>query len=307
MTVDRRTVVLGLTAAAAVAAAVTVTVWNHSSGQSKERKSVSAYITQVNDVQNRMHAPLTRVMLAYRDFTSKGAATQKASAAELGAAAASLERLERRLAAIPAPPQARHLRRLLLALVREQVAITHEVRLMATFTPQFTRVLAEAHVANTALGKALAAISVPKPHRLRGTKKKVLAAQRAYQAQASAAATAQADAVDAYDRRIETVVARLRTLHPPLVFAPEVRAQMSALRQTVAAGSRLATQLRQSNRRDVAVLGRRFTIASRQAQSVAAQRAEIAAIRAYNARARSVGAAAGRVQTELLRLQKSLP
>lgn len=306
MTVDKRTVVLGVAAAAAVAAAISVTVLGHGSGPSKQRKAVSAYIDRVNAIQNAMHAPLTRVLLAYRDFSGKGN-SKRNSAAELGAAATTLRRLDRRLAAVTAPPEARTLRRQLLRLVAQQAAITNEVQRMATFAPRFAAVLNSARVANERLGHALQAVTVPKPHALRGTKAEVLAAERAYKAQASAAAGAQADAIDAYTGALAVVLERLARLRPPAVLTPSYNAQIRAFRAIRASGRQLAAELRKANRRDVATLGRRFELSSRIAQDTAAQRAEIAAVKAYNARARAIGTTSALVQEELAKLQRNLP
>lgn len=307
MTVDKRTLALGVAAAAAVAAAVSVTVLGHDSGGgSKQRKAVTAYIHRVNAIQNRMHAPLTSVLLAYRDFSRKGSSTRR-TAVELATAAATLERLDRRLAAVPAPPEARTLRTRLVELVAQQAAITREVQRMATFAPQFAAVLAGARSANDALGRALRAVKPPQPHTLRGTKAQVRAAQRAFQAEASAAAAKQADAIDAYDAHVAAILRRLARLQPPDVLKPSYTAQIRAFRTIRANGAQLAAELRKPKRNDIAALGRKFELSSRIAQSTAAQRAQIAAIKAYNARARSVGTASARVQEELARLQRDLP
>jgi hypothetical protein len=306
VTLDKRTVALGIAAVAAVAAAVSVTAINHKSHGSRERRDVAAYITRVNAVQNRMHAPLTRVMLAYRQFAAKGGA-KKTAASKLGDAARTLERLDRKLIAIPAPPEAAKLRKLLIGLVGGQAVLTREVQKMATFSPRFTTLLAAVRAANTQLSTALSAVKGPTPHKLRGTRKAVLAAQQKYQAESAAAAAAQADAVDAYVVQIRDVVRRLRLLRPPGVLTPGYRAQVQALRDVVSAGGKLSAELRKTDRRRVPILGRKFTLASREAQSVAAQKTQISAIRTYNARARAISAAAGRVQDELLRLQRTLP
>jgi hypothetical protein len=168
-------------------------------------------------------------------------------------------------------------------------------------------VLDGARLASVRLSSALKSITPPTPHKLRGTKKQVLAAQRAYQRDALAAASGQADAVEMYDGALEQVVRKLRALDPPTAFVVGLKAQVHALSHTVTAGDRLAAELRNPQRKDIAVLSRRFTVASREAQSVATQRAQIAAIRAYNKRAREVSSAAGAVQDELLRLQRTLP
>lgn len=306
MTFDKRTAALGLAAAAAVTAAVVVTLTNHSSGASAPRKRVGDYITRVDAVQNDMQAPLARVLLAYKDFVGQRVVRHDPRP-ELPRAAKTLERLDRRLTAIPAPAEAKTLRSLLLRLVAKQVSITREVQAMAVFTPRFTRLLQQAHAASTTLGAALAAITIPKPHALKGTKAQVLAAERQYQAEARAAATAQADAIDAYGTAVSAILRQLTKLRPPLVFQPGYDVQVRALRSVASSGAKLAAELRLPNRSDISQLGRRFTISTRIAQSTAAQKAQIAAIRRYNARARAVQTAASRVQAELIRLQQHLP
>lgn len=305
MTIDKRTAALGVAAAAAVAAAVIVTTVGHHSSGSRQRRAVADYIARVNAIQNQMHVPLTRVLFAYRDFSSHR--SRRTSGAELASAATTLTTLAHRLAALPAPPEARKLRRLLLRLVGRQAEITQEVRGLAMFAPRYTEVLAAARAASLELGAKLRAIVLPTPRALRGTKQAVAKAKREYNASASAAATAQADAVDAYDRSVNDVVRRLSKLDPPPAFAASYSAQLGALSNAVAAGGRLSVELRKSNRARVPTLSRTFALASREAQTLAAQRAAIADIRAYNTRARAIRDAALDVQSELARLQRTLP
>jgi hypothetical protein len=306
MTVDKRTIVLGAAAAAAVAAAATATAINHKSKGSEQRRGVSAYIESVNAIENQIHRPLARVMLAYRHFSAKQPAGGN-PAHELRAAAQTLTRLDGRLAALPAPPEAKNLRARLVRLVAQQATITREVQRLAAFTPRYAAVLRGAHKASAQLGLALSAVKIPKPHKLQGTKKQILAAQARYKADSNAAAGAQADAIDAYDRAIAAVVDRLRNLQPPASLTPTYRAELRGLQDAATAGSRLAGQLRKPNRANVPALGRRFTLASREASTIAAQHTEIAAIRAYNKRARAISTSSTAVQQELARLQATLP
>jgi hypothetical protein len=306
MTLDKRTVVLGVAAAAAVAAAATATAINHKSNGSKQRREVTAYIDAVNAIENQMHKPLARVMLAYRDFTAARSGGREA-VSELAAAAPTLVRLDRRLAALPAPPEAKKLRAGLVRLVGEQAAVTREVQRLAAFAPHYSAVLRSAHAASAQLGLALHAVKIPTPHVLRGTKRQILAAQSQYTAESNAAAAAQADAIDAYDRTITRVVGRLRKLQPPASLVPTYRAQLRSLRDAAAAGTRLANELRKPDRARVPALGRRFTIASREAGTLVVQRRAIAAIRAYNARARAISSSSADVERELARLQANLP
>ena len=303
--VDRRTVVLGVVAAGAVTAAVVVTVLSHHSSGSRQRRAVAAYIEQVNALQGRMRTPLTRVMVAYSGFGRKG--SRRPSATQLAAAAATLERLERQLAALQYPTEAKKLRVKLLTLVQREVEITGEVQLLAGFAPNYVSTLSGLRAASLKLDSRLKAIDVPAPHVLRGTKQAVTQAQREFQAKAQDAAVAQAVAIDAYDLAVTQVLSRLVRLRPPPALAPEYHARIAALRNVVAAGTALARRLRASQRSDISALSRRFALASRAAGTVAVQRAQIAAIRAYRRRVREVGAAAGAVQAELARLQRDLP
>ena len=301
---DRRTVVLGVAAAVAVGAAVAVTIDKRH--KHTARDDVAAYIKQVNAVQDDLRYRLTKVASAYQAFAGSST-VGPAEARQLATAEQTLLRVQRRTAALVPPPQAAHLHRLLLRLVGHEAAMTHEVALLAAFLPGFKAALATVKTASAQLGTALAKIKPPTPHTLRGTKAKILAAQKVFNAAAGAAAGAQADAVTAYDAKLLVALRQLSKLRPPQAFAPAYRTQRSSLRGTRIAGAKLASALRSSNRSDVATLGRAFTISTRKSQSISAQRAQIAAVRAYNARVRAIGNDASAVQNELLKLQRTLP
>jgi hypothetical protein len=295
---DKRTVALGIAALGAVAAAVLVTVVKGGHGSPK-RNAVASYINTVDGVQQQMRLPLTRVLAAYHDFTRSSASTRK-SAQELAAATRTLARLRVRIASVEAPPEAKRLHRLMLQLVHQEAVVTTEVQQLAVFTPRYRAALAAYQAAGAGLARALAKVKTPKPHQLRGTRAQILKAQRSYSAAAVAAAAA-------YDAALIPVLRAFRRLHPPKALAPADAAQIRALEATRTTGARLSAGLRSTNRAGVPALGRAFTLASRVSQSVAAQRAEIRAIKAYNARARAITAAAGRVQAEVARLQRTLP
>lgn len=302
---NRSTLVLGLVAAAAVAAAVAVTVAVRSSA-SPERRSVSTYITNVNAVEQEMRGSLTEVFVAYHRYaTSHGKGTRTVRG--LAHAQSTLTALAQRIRFIQAPPEAKHLRVLLMQLLVVERRITREVGDLARFTPKYRALLAASSAAGAELGRTLASTPIPKAHRIKGTAKQIAAARAAFKAAAARSAAVQADAVDAYDAAVRGVTRTLRGLAPPPVLAPAYRAQLAAFAAVRAAGSRLAGALRSSDRSQVPALGRRFTGAARIAQTLAAQRAEVAAVRAYNNRARGVGVAQARVQREVNRLQGVLP
>ena len=300
---DRKTLALGLAAVAAVAVAAVVAVSGRGGGESPEHKAVAGYIENAGVIEQRLRAPLSRTMSAYRTFAS----TRSASPAvqrRLVAAEETLRTLERRLERLAAPVPARRLRTLLLELVAAEVATAHEVGRLAVFTPRYSAALQDSSRASARLSEALRAITPPKPHQIKGTKARVAKAQAAFTTASSEAAAAQADAINAYGASIAAVQRRLRALDPPEVLQPAYRAQLDMLRASRAAGAALARELRKSDRSRVAVLGRRFTMAARTAGSVDAQKAQIAAVQAYNRRVRAIGTMQGRISRELSRLQQ---
>ena len=274
------------------------------SGKSKSSSAVAGYIKSVDAVQQQMRLPLTRLMTVYRSFSSSS--NDPAQLARLASVESTLRTLEKRLAALPAPTAAARLRALIARLVRAEEGVAAEIDQLARFMPRFRAATTLVALANRQLGSALAAAPQPKAHLVHGTPKQVAAAKAAFAAAASRAAAAQADAVDAYDGVLARVLAGLRTMHPPALMAPAYRVQLTSLTATRDAGAALARGLRAVKRASVAVLGRRFTEASRLAGSVAAQRAEIAAITRYNARVRALGAIQASIRSELSRLQSTL-
>lgn len=297
---NRRTVVLGITAIAAVAAAVVVTVAK-SRGASPEHKETAHYIEQVDAIQQQLRVELTKATKAYRDFA--GAAIDASLVAELALAERTMQKLERRLLAVVAPDVAAHLKQLLTKLATAEVALAHEVLQLAVFSPRFTVLLRAANDAGKQLGQALSAVSPPTAHTIHGTKKQVAKAREAFRTEAAKVAATQADAVDAYDAKIALVWSRLRKLRPPGAMQPAYRTQLRTLTKTRIAGRALAQELRKQDRSQVAVVGRRFSIAARGATSVSAQNAQIAAVKGYNRRVRAIGSLQASIQGELARLQ----
>jgi hypothetical protein len=298
---DRKTVALGVAAGAAVAAAVIVTVAN-GHGASPEHKAMASYIKSVDAIQQQMRVRLTKTSTAYRDF-AHGKVDPKL-APELASAERTLQVLERRLVSLAAPPPAARLRRLLVQLARAQVALADEVTRLSTFVPTFGALTRRVGAAGTELSRGLTAVHPPKTHKIHGTKKQVAAAQAKFQAEATRAATLQADAIDSYDAKLGPILSKLRALRAPIVMQPGLRTQIRALEASRRAGAALAAELRKAKRSNVVILGRRFTIASRSATTVAAQKTQIASIKAYNTRVRAIGSLQASIQSELSRLQR---
>ncbi|MDE3191047.1 MAG: hypothetical protein KGL94_09540 [Acidobacteriota bacterium] len=297
-----RTIVLGLAAAGAVTAAIVVSLPHH---ESARRRALVAYIKNVDAVEGRMNYSLTKVFAAYQAFSHSKTVSAK-TRSDLAQAETTLTILRGRIAAIPAPRDAAHLRADVLRLVGGEAAITREVYLLARFSPSFSALLARLHTAAATLGRTLATIRPPTPHTIRGTKKQIAEAQAAFTTASDQAAAAQADAVTAYDTVVSRVRARMERLSAPHVLAPALRGEMNSLTATERAGARLAAALRQKKRSHVPQLARAFTIATRSSQTVAAQEAEIAAVKAYDVRVRHLAADAAAIPREITQLQQSV-
>ncbi len=292
---------LGVAAIAAVAAAVIVTVAK-GHGASPEHKATANYIKSADTIQQQMRVELTKATNAYRNFAG-GKVTAKL-APQLAQAEQTLRTLEQRLRALPAPAVATRLRRLLVRLATAEVSLADEVGRLAGFSPKFIALLRSASAAGGELSKALGAVTPPSAHTIKGTKKQVAAAQAKFRTEAAQAAAAQADAIDAYDAKIAKLSRALARLDPPQVMRPAYSTQRRTLSATRKAGAALAQELRKKRRPEVAVYGRRFSIAARSATSVSAQKAEISAVKAYNKRVREIGGMQAAIQGEVARLQQ---
>ena len=176
---------------------------------------------------------------------------------------------------------------------------------VALFSPRFLSLVSDASAAGAALAKALGAVKPPTPHAIHGTKQQIAAAQAAFNAAAAQAAAEQAAAIDVYDAKVVVLLRRLRRLRPPAVMTPVYRTELQTLLASRKAGAALAARLRTHDRSDVAELGRRFTLATRRAQGVQAQRAQNAAIKAYDRRVGAIGALSRGVQDEVARLRRA--
>jgi hypothetical protein len=299
---DRKTVALGIAAAVAVGAALVVTLAGRSPASPKH-KAVAAYIKAVDQIQQQMQAQLTKTSKAYRAF-SNGRAPSQTLTPQLLRAEQTLQRLRRRIVALPAPAPAKHLRALLIQLTDSEVSSAHEIGQLSAYAPLYSAVLKQAKTAGAELSRELAAVTPPTAHKIRGTKQQVQKAQAAFAAAAAAAAAHQADAIDAYVAKITALASGLGKLRPPPVMSPSYRTELQTLAASRRSGLALALELRKAKRSQVALLGRKFTLAARMAGSVSAQKAQIVAIKAYNVRVRAVGTLQGKIQQELARLQQ---
>jgi hypothetical protein len=300
---NRRRIVVALWAIAAALAVGLVLgaggLWGKKSTRSR---AVVVYIKRVDALQQQMRLPLTKLLAAYRNFSTKG--SDPGEQARLASAERTFRTLETRISAVPAPASTKKLRSLLVQVVRAEDGVAIELDQLARFMPGFHSAIGGVTQANAQLGRSLAASSTPKSHLVRGTTKQIAAAKAAYTAASNRAAAGQADALDVYDGALGRSLRSLRRLQSPLLMAPAYSAQIESLEATRRAGNALAAALRKPQRTDVPVLIRRFTEASRLAGSLGAQRAEIAAIEAYDKRVHVISELQTQVQREVQRLQR---
>jgi hypothetical protein len=297
-------IVLAL-AVAAGAAAVVVATNGFSFGKAPTaRARVSKYIDQVDLVQKQMGIEIGKVVHAYRAYVKHS--SSPATLAELMRAESTFRNLQKRIASVPAPPEAAKLARLLSSLLGRESDVAVQVARLAEFTPAFHTVAVQTQLLSAELSRALAAVPQPKPHQIRGTKGQIAKAQAHFAKAAAAASLKQAEAVDLYDQAVGRLLVRLRTIVPPRAMAPAYRAQIASLQATSAAGAALAASLRAAKRSNIAVLSRKFALAARTAGSVSSQREEIAAVKDYDARVRRIGTLELAVQKEAARLSGSL-
>jgi hypothetical protein len=293
----RKRVTVGIAAVAAVAAAVIVAVAH--SGPSAKHEAVAQYIQDVDAIQQQMKPLLTETSSAFRSF----ATGTPVDATELAHARRTLHLLNLRLRGLEAPPEAARLRTLLLRVTDAEEGVAVEVNALARFAPPFTRVIRRSQAASAELSRALAAVAPPRAHRIRGTKKQVDAARAAFAKAAASAAAQQADAVAAYVAALTDAKRALERLHPPLIMRPSYRTQLQTYAASISSGTALAAELRKQNRARLPDVSRKFTIASRHAGAVSAQKAQRAAVVAYNTRVRAIGALQAQIRGELVRVQ----
>jgi hypothetical protein len=253
-------------------------------GGNSKHAAVEDYIRSVNGVETRMAGPIGQVTQANKDFarSQSGPGIHK----RLVKSERTMRTLRKRLIAIDAPPEAAHLKALLLALVGREVALTHEIVQLSTFVPQYQAALRPLVHADSTLKTQLAASA------------KGAAATKQLNA-------AKADELVAYSRTLDSAIAAIAPLRPPPVWKPAYTTELAALRGLRDSASTLAQAIRKNDANAVPKLLQRFDIAAVAGQSTAAQKSQISAVKAYDARIRALATLARNVEKERVRLQKT--
>jgi hypothetical protein len=268
------------TCVAAAALAVVLLVSACGSGHKAQRNALTNYINSVNTAQVSMRKQLLAVERAYRDFGRKGGPSIAKIEPRLARSERTIRDIARRIEALEPPPDARKLHSLLVRLVVQEAQVAHELVELAQFSPRFSAALHPLGAGGAALRTAF-----------KSAKK----------------ATQQATALDAYAATLAVVLRRLRSVEAPPAFAPALVSQRSSLAHVRATALELAAGLR--NKKQQAALPRliqRFTNAGNASQSLAEQKARIAAIEAYNARVNGLATLGHAIDTERVRLEKTL-
>jgi hypothetical protein len=278
-----------------VALAVVMAVALSACGQAtpSPRAQVARYISQVNESEAALSAPLAavthvsaQVSAAQRSGLSPAAA--QAWQRQLSTALAAIRVEGARLRAIGAPARGERLRTLVLRFTSAEADLTSQVRLLVVFLPQFESAVAPLAPALLRLEKAL---------RVR----------RAAGASAVSAVYAQkVTALRRFQASADAIAKRLARLTPPAVSRPTLRAQLASLDGMAASAGRLAGALAGGHPSNVTPLLVEFDRAALATRTLSVQRAEIAAVRAYNARVQRLTGLADAIDRERLRLAESL-
>ncbi|MFL5859982.1 MAG: hypothetical protein ACJ780_04275 [Solirubrobacteraceae bacterium] len=260
------------------------------------RAHVAAYLKQVDHVEAQLRPPLvsvTRVsarIATGRARASAPAATHVlASMSPLSLDLRQIRLLGARLAAIPAPPAAAHLRTILVALVEDQASLTHETSQLQAFLPAFNAALEPLAPASLRL-------------------ERVLTVHQAYgPAAVQSVLAAKADALRAFQATLRGVLERLARLRPPAVSRENARAQVAAIRGMGASAGKLAAALAAGDSAAIPSLLVAFDHAAAIPQSERVRRAQVAAARAYNRQTVRLQRLAAEAAAERTRLQRTLP
>ncbi len=253
-------------------------------GGASRHDAVESYINSVNGVETRMAGSIGQVTQANKDFARSQTSPEVHE--RLLKSEKTMRRLLKRLVAIDAPPEAAHLKALLLALVGREVGLTHEIVQLSAFVPRYQAALKPLAQADSALKTQLAASA------------KGVAATKALNGQ-------KADELDSYARTLDAAIAAIKPLEPPPVWRPVYTTELGALSELRTSASALADAIRKNQANAVPTLLQRFDAAAVAGQSTAAQRRQIAAVKAYDARIRKIATLARDVEQERARLQRA--
>jgi hypothetical protein len=265
--------------AAAVALVVLVLVGfrQHDTKPKTSRRAVVAeYIVRVGRIQAAMAKKIRTVDASYRQFAKQ----PKSVAARVRTyrdAQTTLTQLRDQLRIAVAPPEARKLKRLLVQLADQNVAMAGVVAQLAAYLPSLSR-------AQQPLGAAIVALRT-------GIK-------------SSRTAHAQADTFATYAAATKEIAARVSAVHAPALFVGARDAEADQLGRL----SSLAAQIADALRGKQVKRAQQLVASLDQAQGrLSVARAQRAAALAYNARLSGISRTAKAIERERVRLERKVP
>jgi hypothetical protein len=286
--------VLRLRASVPVLAALAFVVAGCGSHSTTQRPALASYIDEVNHIEKQLAKPFQAVTNAGSKFastkgTGAGRLSPKAQEQTLVRALHQIQIYRLRLARIPVPRPATHLRRLLLRLIGGEARMTTELAKLVAFLPRFSSILASLSPATAKLQSALR-VTTPLGYGSAGVQAEL---------------NVKAKALHTYEFALFHTAKKLELLDPPALSRPQFVTQIKTLERMQASAGKLADALAGGSS-DIGTLLQAFDKAAGGNQSVAAQKAQIAAIKAYDARAARLDKLARAVELERTRLDRNL-
>ena len=244
-------------------------------GGESDKDRVEAYLKDANDVQRRSVPAFRRANDVYRRFAT-GKLRPERAGRRLAGAERSIRATRGRLARLDPPSEATVLHRRLLRVYDLNAGLARETTQLGRYLPAATAALRPIQRINRRLGADLKGSGDPGE---------------------------QSRALGRFAASLKRPLVRLRRLHPPPVVAATDRARIRRLRSTRRLALRLRDAIAERNARRVAKLLLRF-------RRVTGARGDAPfsgpSLRAYNERYLAISRAAGAVQRERSRLERSL-
>jgi hypothetical protein len=268
--------------------------------QDKTRRQIATYLTAADRIERQLATPLDTVDTVDRQLTAgsgqgrAGTATTTTTSSAPLTAAAQERRLRQaagqigavtaRLHALAAPVPAAHLKSLLVALAGRQAALAVQTERLIAFIPGFSRSLRPLGPAVSALERVL---SISQASSAAGV-------QRVYGEKAAA--------LRSFARRLDGILASLRSLQAPQSSQPTYAAERRSLNRMKAAATTLAGDLAGGHTAGIAAVLRSFDRAAALPASRPTQEAERAAVRAYDRQVGELSTLVADANRERLRL-----
>ena len=245
-------------------------------GGESDRDRVEAYLKDANGIQRRSVPAFKRSNEVYRLFATNKLKPSTA-ARRLGNAERAIRRTRRQLAALDPPSETAELHRRLLRVYDLNASLARETTQLGRYLPTATAALRPVRRVNHRLGAELRGSRDPGE---------------------------QGRALRRFADALRTPIARLRRLRPPPVLAATDGARLRRLEATRSLAYRLQKAIANRDSRRVARLLLRF----RRVTGAGGDDSPFGArdLRAYNQRYLAISRAAGAVQKERARVERSL-